>query len=331
MVKTSDVEIRYNAAFNIPGLVSIFYPKYESIFEFKEVLIELANDEEANIRDSIASGFYMVVEHWSSTQKDALELTEVLASLLKDPEQSIRDKLVKNLTHIVRHYFSENVKQPGSNPPSTTTSSSSNDQQMPKINLGMAAEEEKPELDPKAEFFSNLLTHLIEYNNELYQQKSLWRNYNSFVGQLQECMPYFDLKVVCREIAPRMLESLKTANFQTMVVVCEFLVKMLYHYHRMGEKFLMIDMIITDFARAKSCYHRLIFLHFAINAAETFSNKMFLEYFYDVVINYAYDQVANVRLMFCKFMYTLGFNVPLDKPRRMQISQAFDSLKTDRD
>ncbi len=114
--RSKDLQVRTNAAFNLPCMFYYFHCYEEELeADFLEYYVEFCHDESEEIRWCIGKGLHEVIVLEKSSDKNPLDFQEVIEALIKDKDLEVQFSLIQNISETLSAlfcYFEEQVQDP---------------------------------------------------------------------------------------------------------------------------------------------------------------------------------------------------------------------------
>ena len=105
MVASSELEIRENAAFNLPCMYYMY--SYNETIDFVDVYMTFSKDEAPSVRRITAKGLHETVSMMSRTSGDAQPIKEAFFNFLMDDNLEVQRAVLERVGEIMQNFFSK--------------------------------------------------------------------------------------------------------------------------------------------------------------------------------------------------------------------------------
>ncbi|CAD5216327.1 unnamed protein product [Bursaphelenchus xylophilus] len=278
-------------AYNLPCFVRAFA---KEAFEDRLMpLVEkLAQDQDEEVRCTIASGFHEIVRYGGHSHL----LLAPFMELIRSGAVEVVQHLTANLNEILPILY----QSLQNNPNQKTTSV-----QLDRILLGC---------------------------NRLIRNTGCWRSHESYLSNMsvmRHILPTNDLYV---SFLPLFKQEVLTARaLPCRVAAVKTLLLIMRELPEKKNRQEVIDFFNETIAKHESCQRRKLMINAAEVVLENFSKEFFVQNFLGSIIRLSKDPVWNIRLQVCKFFIKVKQNLvyPTDEPIINRMEKAIKELLTE--
>mmetsp|Transcript_38549 Transcript_38549/g.46602 ORF Transcript_38549/g.46602 Transcript_38549/m.46602 type:complete len:770 (+) Transcript_38549:354-2663(+) len=160
-----------------------------------------------------------------------------------------------------------------------------------------------------------------------------WRMLRELVLIFPSCTDYFTSDQVYENIIPLCFRYLAAGAAPIKTATAAALPLLLRRTRKIVQRNDIIQRLMREYARAKSCFGRQLYVELAENLLAVFSSKFFRDNFLEEAVNLLQDPVPNVRMKACLLLPQLKRTVKLpdDVELLERMSKYCTALTTDND
>eukprot|EP00163_Fabomonas_tropica_P030816 TRINITY_DN7123_c0_g1_i1.p1 TRINITY_DN7123_c0_g1~~TRINITY_DN7123_c0_g1_i1.p1 ORF type:complete len:769 (-),score=156.73 TRINITY_DN7123_c0_g1_i1:164-2470(-) len=182
----------------------------------------------------------------------------------------------------------------------------------------------------KTQTYVEILPALLQYESMC---STNWRLEEELLRQWDNLPNYFTSDQIHDHLIPVVTNCMKNGATPVKTVASRLLCVFIRKNRYAGQRARLCRMVVDEFAKAKSYWHRIHFLDFCVAVLDVFSRKWFKEHFFNLALELAQDKVPNVRLRLCALLPQLkkSLMLPDDDALLEKIKDRAALLMTDSD
>ena len=165
----------------------------------------------------------------------------------------------------------------------------------------------------------------------LLQPTNWWRHISCTLREISSIRPSWSIREVLDSIQPSLFLLLQAGCWALRLQTLDLYVSLLHDNFYKARRVETCGTMVTSFAKAGSCFMRVLYVEFCVRVVKTHSKRFFEMYFFRPLLELKDDSITCVRIRLAEALPQIGKVFSGEESWTAEVSEAINQLSSDRD